>query len=117
MILIHTAEVKQGLRENKRQINTEYKVIQKQEKKHKLLAEAANIPRLPDGVKLFHTDFTKIGEKEIPSNSQLLLCTDPPYDEASLPLYKELGKLAMRVLQPGGSLVTYVGEGYADIAM
>ena len=110
-------EVKQRLRENKTKINTEYSKIQKQEKKQKLLAEAYNIAKLPDGVKLIHADFTQIGEEEIPSNSIPLIFVDPPYAEEYLPLYKELGKLAMRVLQDGGSLVTYLGEGYLDIVI
>jgi len=110
-------EIKQRLRDKKAEINTEYSKIRKQEKKQKLLAEASNNTRLPDGVKIILADFTKIGETEIPSNSIPLIFVDPPYDEVSLPPYKELGKFAMRALQDGGSLVTYLGEGYTDIVI
>lgn len=36
---------------------------------------------------------------------------DPPYDEASTPLYKDLGIFAARVLRDGGSLVVITGHG------
>lgn len=45
--------------------------------------------------------------QQVADNSVDLIFTDPPYDLKSLPLYKELGKLAARVLKEGGSLVTY----------
>jgi DNA modification methylase len=67
-------------------------------------------------VQIKHGDF-RDKCKEIADNSIPLLLTDPPYDEASLPLYKDLGKEAIRILVNGGSLVTYVGEGYQDIAI
>jgi site-specific DNA-methyltransferase (adenine-specific) len=110
-------EIKQKLRENRRKINAEYKAIQKKEKKQKLLADAStNTAKLPHGIRLIQADFTKIGE-EVPSGSVPCIFTDPPYEEKDLPKYDELGKLATRVLQPGGSLVTYLGEGYADIVI
>ena len=110
--------IRQKLRENRAKINVEYRTIQKQEKKQKLLAEAlTNTAKLPDGIRLIHADFTKLGEEEILSDSVPCIFTDPPYEEKDLPKYDELGKLAMRVLQPGGSLMTYLGEGYADIVI
>jgi len=39
-----------------------------------------------------------------------LILTDPPYGNDAIELYRELGILAARVLRPGGSLVTYVGQ-------
>jgi DNA methylase len=39
-----------------------------------------------------------------------LIFTDPLYGKEYLPLYQELGKLAIRVLKPGGSLVFNVGH-------
>jgi 16S rRNA G966 N2-methylase RsmD len=47
----------------------------------------------------------KQSQKEIPYSSIDLIFTDPPYGKEYLQLYKELGKLAIRVLRPGGSLV------------
>jgi 16S rRNA G966 N2-methylase RsmD len=55
-------------------------------------------------------DFIEQSQKEIPDNSIDLIFTDPPYGQEYLSLYEELGKLALRVLKPGGSLVFYVGH-------
>ncbi len=54
-------------------------------------------------------DFRELGAA-IPDGSVSLIFTDPPYDRASLPLYSDLGAFAARVLRPGGSLITYVGN-------
>jgi predicted methyltransferase len=63
--------------------------------------------QLPENTnyKLLQGDLLDKG-KEIPDNSIDLILTDPPYDEDSLPLYKDLSILAARVLKPGGSLVS-----------
>ena len=47
---------------------------------------------------------------EIDDNSIDLIFTDLPCDEESVPLYGDLAKLAQRVLKPGGSLVTFIGQ-------
>jgi len=39
-----------------------------------------------------------------------LIVTDPPYDDASLALFTDLGSLAARVLRPGRLLVCYAGS-------
>ena len=44
---------------------------------------------------------------QLKPNSTDVIFTDPPYENEYLPLYEELGKLALRVLKPGGSLVSY----------
>jgi len=59
-------------------------------------------------VKLLAGDFRKKG-KGIPDNSVDLLFTDPPYAKQFLPLWLDLAELAVRVLKPGGLLVTYSG--------
>ncbi len=48
--------------------------------------------------------------KEIAANSIDLIFTDPPYNQESVPLYGDLAKLAQRVLKPGGSLITFIGQ-------
>jgi hypothetical protein len=48
--------------------------------------------------------------KSLPDSSVDLIFTDPPYGRESVPLYHDLGAIAARVLQPGGSLVTYLGQ-------
>ncbi len=58
---------------------------------------------------LYHGDFRKIGHN-IPDASVDLIFTDPPYDRKAIPLFDGLGEFAARVLRPGGSLITYVGQ-------
>lgn len=65
-----------------------------------------------------HPDFTfKVGDfrhlgREIPDSSVDLIFTDPPYSNEYLELWEDLGKLAGRVLRPGGFLLTYSGQAY-----
>lgn len=49
---------------------------------------------------------------ELEPNSVDAIITDPPYPKEFLPLYDKLGKVAKRVLRPGGSLVVMVGQSY-----
>jgi hypothetical protein len=65
--------------------------------------------RVEDGPEIIEGDFRTIGD-EIPDDSVTLILTDPPYAESALPLYDDLGRLASRVLIPGGSLVCYAGQ-------
>lgn len=50
--------------------------------------------------------------KQIPDSSIALIFTDPPYDTESLPLYKDLGEQAFRILMDGGSLLTFFNQAY-----
>jgi 16S rRNA G966 N2-methylase RsmD len=83
-------------------------MIKKAEKKRKFMEQPSPI-NLPDGVQLMLGDFRQVCE-QIPDNSIDLIFTDPPYALDYLPLYKDLGVLAKRVLKEGGSLVTYLGQ-------
>jgi hypothetical protein len=47
---------------------------------------------------------------QIPDGSIQLIFTDPPYDRDSTDLLDDLGQFAAAKLEPGGSLVTYVGH-------
>ena len=72
------------------------------------------IKSIPD-IKLSKNCDLRLGDfrektKDIPDNSIDLIFTDPPYGIDSIPLYEDLAKVAARVLKPGGSLVTYVGQ-------
>ena len=89
-------------------INKLYKKLQNEQKRHDLIS-ATPIIQLPDNVKLIQGDFRE-ATKEIPDNSIDLIFTDPPYDGDSLPLYKDLGIMAARVLKESGSLVTIAGH-------
>lgn len=46
----------------------------------------------------------------LPESSVDMIFTDPPYDEASVPLFNDLARFARRVLKPGGYLMTYTGH-------
>jgi hypothetical protein len=46
----------------------------------------------------------------IADESVSLIFTDPPYDKKTLPQYADLAAFADRVLIPGGSLITYLGD-------
>ena len=91
-------------------VNKAFKHLQNEQKRQELL-NAQPVIKLPENTnyKLLLGDLLEKG-KEIPDNSIDLIFTDPPYDEASLPLYKNLGILAARVLKPGGSLVSIIGH-------
>ena len=110
-------EIKQKLRNNNTTISKEYEKIQRDIKRQKLLSQINNIQSdkkninfiKNDNYKLFHGDFIEL-QKEIPDSSIDLILTDPLYGKEYLPLYQELGKLAVRVLKPGGSLVFFVGH-------
>jgi hypothetical protein len=47
-----------------------------------------------------------------PAASVDLIATDPPYEEASLGVYDDLGKVAAHVLKPGGVLLCMTGVMY-----
>jgi len=64
-----------------------------------------------DHFQLFEGDILEMG-KEIEDDSVDLIFTDPPYLKDTLDVYEALGDLALRVLKPGGSLVTIVGHHY-----
>ncbi len=54
-------------------------------------------------------DFREKGD-QVPDGCVDLIFSDPPYDRETLPQYEDLGKLASRVLNPGGSLICYLGD-------
>jgi 16S rRNA G966 N2-methylase RsmD len=91
-------------------VNKAFKHLQNEQRRQELLS-AQPVIKLPENTnyRLLQGDLIEKG-KEIPDNSIDLILTDPPYNEASLPLYKDLGELAARVLKPGGSLVSIIGH-------
>ncbi len=76
-------------------------------KKRKKLEEEGYNSVIPEGATLLNEDFMK---SNIQDNSIDLIFTDPPYGTKTIPLYKDLGKFAMKKLKDGGSLVTYIGQ-------
>ena len=111
-------EVKEKLRANKTTISKEYEKIKRNQNRQELLFQLSNIQSDKNNnnnfensnYKLIYGDFIEKSQNEIADSSIHLIFTDPPYGKEYLPLYQELGKLAIRVLKPGGSLVFYVGH-------
>lgn len=101
-------EIKQKLRDGKSSITSEYKQIDRFQKRDELINQTPKID-LPQGCKLYHGDFQEIA-KNIPDNTVDLIFTDPSYRNKDLQLYETLGIIAYRLLKEGGSLVTFVGE-------
>jgi 16S rRNA G966 N2-methylase RsmD len=104
-------EAVEKLRAGSVKIDKVYRQVQREEKRQTLLTLGLKQEALPNGVKLILGDCTDIEvTNEIPDSSIDLIFTDPPWDMKSIPLYSKLGELAMRVLKPGGSLVTYIPQ-------
>jgi DNA modification methylase len=59
--------------------------------------------------KLIEGDLSEKGN-EISDESIDFIFTDPPYSTESIYIYSELAVLTIRVLKPGGSIVTYIGQ-------
>jgi ParB/RepB/Spo0J family partition protein len=74
----------------------------------KASVESLKIPEM-EAHRVLVGDFRDLAEA-IPDSSIDMIFTDPPYDEASIPLYEELAIIAARVLKPGGSLIAYCGQ-------
>jgi ParB-like chromosome segregation protein Spo0J len=107
------SDLVEKMTKGKIKIDKAYKMQKQDEFRQKLLLETStaasdNNKRIKN-YDLKQGDFREV-TKDIPNNSVDLIFTDPPYDKLSLPLYKDLGKLAQRVLKEGGSLVTYLGQ-------
>lgn len=111
-----TEEQKNKLREGKKSTNKIYNEIMKAKKKEELLnnsqiSSLAGVTPNNDYklFKLFLGDLIEKG-KEISEESIDLIFTDPPYSNEHRQIYSELAALANRVLKPGGSIVTYIGQ-------
>jgi len=59
---------------------------------------------------IHHGDFRDLAPTVLPDNSVQLVLTDPPYDEAAVPLFEAAAREAARVLRPGGSFIAYTGH-------
>lgn len=84
--------------------------------KREAAAEIASTATLPELVTLYQGDFNEV-LAELPDDSVDLIFTDPPYNDEIAPLYEHLAAHASRILKPGGSLITYVGQNILREAM
>src|SRR6266540_959614 len=104
------------LNSGKKTISKIYRKVMKEEKRKQLM-QMKPLIELPDGVKLFCSDFREITKKEIKDNSIDLIFSDPPYDHNGISLYRDLAKVAKRVLLDGGCMVVYSGQYYLPQVM
>lgn len=84
--------------------------------KREAAAEIAATATLPELVTLHQGDFNEV-LAELHDDSVDLIFTDPPYNDEIAPLYEQLAAHASRILKPGGSLITYVGQNILREAM
>jgi tRNA1(Val) A37 N6-methylase TrmN6 len=78
--------------------------------------EEGRLARLREGASILHGDFREVCAS-LPQNSVDLILTDPPYDRDSAPLWDDLGRVAARVLRPGGYLISYCGQVALPVAL
>lgn len=119
-----TEEQKIKLRENKESTNKIYNDIVKAKRKEELIENARlsvststlleqdnnkNNKNFSTNYRLFLGDFIEKAQT-IANESIDLIFTDPPYATEHLNNYSELASLANRVLKPGASIVTYIGQ-------
>lgn len=113
-------EQKNKIRECKESTNKIYNEIVKAKKKDEFLKNPKVLSSLGETTntsnnnyqpfKLILGDFIEIGEKEIANESTDLIFTDPPYSSDSIHIFSKLAHFANRVLKPGSSIVTYIGQ-------
>jgi ParB/RepB/Spo0J family partition protein len=77
--------------------------------KREAAMEIATTATLPELVTLHLGNFQDV-LATLPDESVDLIFTDPPYSDDTAPLFEDLAAHASRLLKPGGSLITYVGQ-------
>ena len=104
-------DLRQKIDKKKISIDKGFNIIQKQLKKDQILASAAASQSENESktVTLFHGDF-RVESKKISKGTVDLIFTDPPYSSKDISLYKDLAEVAFRVLNEGGSIVTYANH-------
>jgi hypothetical protein len=73
--------------------------------------EAAAAKFRSDMQGIFPGDFRGVGDC-VDDESVDLIFTDPPYDEAAVELFRDLGTFAQRVLRPGSWCLAYCGQSF-----
>ena len=73
-------------------------------------------PMTDSDIKIILGDMRQELEK-LEGNSVSLILTDPPYSAEYLPLWRDIARIASRILKPSGFLVAYSGQLYLDKVM
>lgn len=113
------ARLKQRVLAGRTSIDKAYNDIKAEEKREHLIQQAKEAKLASNQLEceLFEGDFRAIAPVKLTDSSVDLIFTDPPYNDESLHLYKDLAKLASRVLKPGGSLITYFAQHHEHLLM
>jgi DNA modification methylase len=94
-------------------VNKIYNKLKIEEARQKAISDLASMGANLDSTQLYQLiegDFRQVGFNSnfIKADSVDLIFTDPLYYESSLYLFKDLGRLADRILRPGGSFIVYL---------
>jgi DNA modification methylase len=94
-------------------VNKAYNKMKIEEARQKTISDLASMEAnldTPQLYQLIEGDFRQVGFNShfVKAESVDLMFTDPLYYESSLYLFKDLGKLADRILRPGGSFIIYL---------
>ena len=94
-------------------INKIYNKLKIEEARQRAISDLASSEAnldTPQLYQLIEGDFRQVGFNSnfVKANSVDLMFTDPLYHESSLYLFKDLGRLADRILRPGGSFIVYL---------
>ena len=87
--------------------------LEKRAKKRRVLPSAPPDGSIHKGPR-WKLDCADMREWNVRANSVDLIVTDPPYEKAGIPLYRDLSAFAARSLKPGGLLFAYAGLLYFD---
>jgi hypothetical protein len=63
-------------------------------------------------IQIIVKDIRELTQEDIADESVDVIITDPPYPKDYVGLFDDLGKIAARVLKPGGSLIAMTGQYY-----
>jgi ParB-like chromosome segregation protein Spo0J len=91
-------------------IDGAFKQLVRLRKAADLAEKAKHVPSVSERHRLVVGSVTQLLKE--PAASIDLIVTDPPYEEAVLPLYSDLIRGAAHVLKPGGLLICMTGQAY-----
>jgi len=93
-----------------RKVEPAFRKFKHRQQQQQLIEDSAKVAASSERYHLIHADFRDVTEIEPESVDRIV--TDLPYQEADLPLFEDLGRLAMRWLVPGGSAIVMCGLAY-----
>ena len=103
----------ESLKKHHQVLAMQEKQLRKEARRDERIAAQTGVPDELSGppYELLNVDIRYL-DTLIPDESVDVIITDPPYPKEFVPLYDTLGKLAARVLKPGGSMIVMSGQSY-----